>query len=82
MKQVKDFTGCAMIALATHGRSGILHWMMGSVTERVLASTTLPMLIVRPQEICVKQRKTLDEKNADTASISDKTVFLSWVDLL
>jgi nucleotide-binding universal stress UspA family protein len=82
MEMVKDFTGCALIAMATHGRSGILHWMMGSVTERVLASTTLPMLLVRPQEIRVKQRKTLDERNADKASISDETEFPSWVGLL
>jgi nucleotide-binding universal stress UspA family protein len=81
MEEVEGFT-CNMIAMATHGRSGILHWMMGSVAERVLASTKLPMLIVRPQEIRVKQRKALDEKNADEASSSNETEFPSWVGLL
>ncbi|HLZ21394.1 MAG TPA: universal stress protein [Ktedonobacterales bacterium] len=42
------FGGCDMIAMATHGYSGLKHWMMGSVTERMLESTKLPVLIVRP----------------------------------
>jgi nucleotide-binding universal stress UspA family protein len=36
-----------MIAMATHGRTGVALWALGSVTERVLQSTQLPMLIVR-----------------------------------
>jgi nucleotide-binding universal stress UspA family protein len=39
---------CDLIALATHGRSGWEHWVRGSVTERVLGATKLPLLIVRP----------------------------------
>ena len=37
-----------LIAMATHGRSGIGHFTLGSVTERVLHSTRLPLLVVRP----------------------------------
>ena len=40
---------CDLIAMSTHGRGGLERLMMGSVTERVLHSTKLPMLIVRPQ---------------------------------
>jgi nucleotide-binding universal stress UspA family protein len=40
--------GCDLLALATHGRSGLPRWMIGSVTERVLGATKLPLLIVRP----------------------------------
>lgn len=43
------FGGCDLIALATHGRGGLQRWAMGSVAERVLARSTLPVLIVRPQ---------------------------------
>ncbi len=43
--------GCDMLALATHGRTGLQHWMLGSITERILGNTTLPLLIVRPQEV-------------------------------
>ncbi len=39
---------CDVIALATHGRGGPQRWLMGSVTERVLGFTGLPLLIVRP----------------------------------
>lgn len=34
------------IVMATHGRSGITSWVMGSVTERVLNATSLPLLVV------------------------------------
>lgn len=39
--------GADLIAMATHGWTGLMRWMLGSVTERVLRHSTLPMLIVR-----------------------------------
>ena len=44
------FGGCDILALATHGRSGVQRWVLGSVTERVLGHTKLPLCIVRPQQ--------------------------------
>ncbi len=41
--------GSDLIALATHGRGGVQRWVMGSVTDRVLGATKLPLLIVRPR---------------------------------
>lgn len=38
-----------LIALATHGRSGPARWALGSVTERILGATSLPLLIIRSQ---------------------------------
>lgn len=35
------------IAMATHGRSGLSHLAFGSVTERVLHGTKIPLMIVR-----------------------------------
>lgn len=35
-----------LVAMATHGRGGLQRLMMGSMTERVLHATKLPMLIV------------------------------------
>jgi nucleotide-binding universal stress UspA family protein len=43
--------GCDVLAMATHGLSGLQRWMIGSITERVLDGTKLPMLIVRPREL-------------------------------
>jgi nucleotide-binding universal stress UspA family protein len=41
------FGGCDVIALTTHGYSGRQHWV-GSVTEHVLDTSRVPMLIVQP----------------------------------
>jgi nucleotide-binding universal stress UspA family protein len=39
-----------LIAMATHGRSGINRWMMGSVAEKVLRGTSTPLFLVRATE--------------------------------
>ncbi len=39
-----------LIAMSTHGRSGINRWVMGSVTDKVLHGVNEPLLIVRSQE--------------------------------
>jgi len=36
-----------LIAMATHGRSGLGRWVLGSVTEKVLRTAPVPTLIVR-----------------------------------
>lgn len=43
--------GYDLIAMATHGRSVIPRWTLGSVTEHVLDHTKQPLLIVRPHEV-------------------------------
>ena len=35
-----------LIAMATHGRSGVSRWLIGSVTEKVLRGTTNPIVVV------------------------------------
>jgi nucleotide-binding universal stress UspA family protein len=53
-KYIKDdiegFDGSDIIALATHGRSGLSRLVLGSVTEYILETTKLPLLVVRPSE--------------------------------
>ncbi len=41
---------CDLIAMATHGRSGIARLVIGSVTEKVLNRSTVPLLLYRPKE--------------------------------
>ena len=36
-----------LIAMATHGRSGLNRWLLGSVAEKVLRATGIPLLLVR-----------------------------------
>jgi nucleotide-binding universal stress UspA family protein len=37
-----------LIAMSTHGRSGIGRWVFGSVASKVLRGTSKPILLVRP----------------------------------
>lgn len=37
-----------LVAMATHGRSGLQRLLMGSVTDHVMSATKLPMLVVHP----------------------------------
>ena len=44
-------TGADLIAMSTHGRSGLQRWAFGSVTAKVLRAATTPVLTVRaPKE--------------------------------
>lgn len=40
---------CDLLVLTTHGRSGLQRWITGSVTERVLGASTMPLFIVHPR---------------------------------
>jgi nucleotide-binding universal stress UspA family protein len=37
-----------LIVMSSHGRSGVARLVVGSVTERVLRATTVPILVIRP----------------------------------
>lgn len=39
--------GCDLIFIASHGRSGIARLLLGSVTNKVLSHTKLPVLVYR-----------------------------------
>jgi nucleotide-binding universal stress UspA family protein len=39
-----------LIAISTHGRSGISRWLLGSVADKVLHATDRPVLLVRAME--------------------------------
>ncbi len=39
-----------LIAMATHGRSGVSRWLLGSVTEKVLRGASNPLLLIRADE--------------------------------
>lgn len=66
---------CDMITIATHGRGGLMRMLMGSVTERLLGYTKLPLLIIRPQEVLVEDSEAADP-------MADERELPSWVGLL
>lgn len=39
-----------LIAMATHGRSGLRRWMLGSVADKVLHATSNDLLLIRPTD--------------------------------
>jgi nucleotide-binding universal stress UspA family protein len=36
-----------LIAMSTHGRSGVKRWLLGSVAEKLLSHATKPIFLVR-----------------------------------
>lgn len=46
VKAAKKY-GCDLIAMASHGRSGLSKMILGSETQKVLANTTTPVLVMR-----------------------------------
>ena len=40
-------TKANLIAMSTHGRHGLSRWAFGSVTDKVVRESSLPMLVVR-----------------------------------
>ena len=43
-RQIPD----SIVAISTHGRSGMGRWLLGSVTDRVVRHSVVPVLVVRP----------------------------------
>jgi universal stress protein A len=42
--------GADLIVISTHGRTGLLHALLGSTAERVVRHATCPVLVVRDRE--------------------------------
>jgi nucleotide-binding universal stress UspA family protein len=66
-----------VIAMATHGYSGLAHLALGSITERVLHGTKLPLLIVRP----VARVKLSEHAEAERAESTAKPIDMPWIGL-
>ena len=43
-----------LVAMSTHGRSGLSRWAFGSVTDKVLRGGRVPVLLVRAEEKTAK----------------------------
>ena len=46
--QETDTVGCDLIAMATHGREGLGRAILGSVTDKGVRGSHVPLLIYRP----------------------------------
>lgn len=44
-----------LVAMSTHGRSGITRWVLGSVADKVLRESSLPLWLVRSPKMTVEK---------------------------
>lgn len=42
--------GCDLVTMSTHGRSGLGRWVYGSVADKVLRGSQIPILLIRVQD--------------------------------
>jgi nucleotide-binding universal stress UspA family protein len=40
--------GTTMIAMTTHGRTGILRWLLGGVADKIIRASDVPVFLIRP----------------------------------
>ncbi|HEU5382485.1 MAG TPA: universal stress protein, partial [Ktedonobacteraceae bacterium] len=59
---IGDASTSDLLVLTTHGRSGLKRWLLGSVTERVLHGSCLPLLIVHPSNVTSDPEQTRNEE--------------------
>jgi nucleotide-binding universal stress UspA family protein len=51
IQEVANEVGINLIAMATHGRTGVARVALGSVATRTLQRATVPMLLVHPKTV-------------------------------
>ncbi len=57
---------CAdLIAMTTHGRSGLSRWVLGSVTEKVLRASEVPMLVVPGFQVEPSEEKLVEARKSE-----------------
>ncbi len=64
-----DDANVGVIAMATHGRTGLARMMLGSVATRTLQHATVPLLLVRPAALRVRAPRP-DEKALEPSHVS------------
>lgn len=71
--------GCTLLAMSTHGRSGWGRWVIGSITERVLHNTRLPLFVVHPQQPATQKEATRKQTGTTATTQSEPP---AWAGLL
>ncbi len=58
-----------LIVIATHGRTGLAHMLLGSVAEKVVRSSHVPVLTIKPEEVLdAITAREVGEEHAEPAS--------------
>lgn len=57
------------VVIATHGRAGLAHMLFGSVAEKVVRSSRVPVLTIKPEEVLAAMTgRTESEEKRETAA--------------
>ncbi len=48
-------SGADLIVVASHGRTGMTRWLLGSITEKITRTADVPVVVVPTRETTVKQ---------------------------
>jgi len=59
--KLADETDAGVVAMSTHGRSGVKRWVFGSVANRILHAGNTPLLLVKAPEAVEEESSTLEE---------------------
>lgn len=59
-----------MFVMASHGRSGLARWYLGSVAEQVIRSATVPVLLIRAESSRSRRERTAAITAAVTTAIN------------
>jgi nucleotide-binding universal stress UspA family protein len=46
-----------LIAMSTHGRSGVARWLIGSIADKVVRGANIPVLLVRPPNLKMEKER-------------------------
>jgi nucleotide-binding universal stress UspA family protein len=49
--RLSDEEKVSIVAMSSHGKTGITRWMMGSTSSKILHAGKTPLLLVRPQQV-------------------------------
>lgn len=78
-----------LVAMATHGRSGLRRWARGSVAERVLRACPVTVLLVNPQGLALTDDEpryrrvvlALDERGLAAGALDEAAALIARPDL-
>jgi nucleotide-binding universal stress UspA family protein len=77
-----DESKADLVVMATHGRRGFQHWLIGSVCERILRTVPVPVLVVRTDDKSVCQPKIEKVLVGVDFSIGSKAAVLYGFDII
>lgn len=69
--QFAEYQGCDMIVMCSHRMGGLAKQAFGSVSQKVLYTSTRPVLIIRPSPPELEREAEFEERAADEAVLQE-----------